>query len=138
RPGGANLLAAPAVSSDQIDRRLLDARAVTGGDLEVSLAWNTLTDLDLAVRDPTGAIINAYQPRSASGGVQDVDANPTLVKMEGSARAESGRSPGPENVRPVPEFMIDLDKKLGVTGLPDFGMMSSDGRAAPRFTRSPV
>lgn len=135
--GGGSVLGAPAVDARQIDERLLHAAAAMGGDLEVSLAWNSLSDLDLEARDPAGELVNAYRPHSSRGGVQDVDANPTLVNEEGRRRIDAGQSPGPENVLPVPELLIDLEQKLG---LPEgyAPLRSYEGKAAPRFTRKPV
>ena len=136
--GGASVLGAPNIDRGQIDQRLLTAAATTGGDVEVSLAWNSLSDLDLQVRDPSGTLVSAAHPRSASGGVQDVDANPTLTTIEGSIRANMGRSPGAENVEPVPEFLIDLDKRIGSDLAGKLAPPGFGGQAAPRFTRTPV
>ena len=137
-PGGG--LGTAAVDSDQIQTRLGSAQATTGGDVEVSLAWNALSDLDLQVQDPSGELINAHHPHSASGGVQDVDANCTLVTEEGARLADSGQNPGPSNVLPLPDFLVDLDEKMGMPGAfdkmpPTTGL---DGKAMPRFTRKPV
>jgi hypothetical protein len=156
RPG-AGLATAPAVDASQIDRRLADAAATTGGELEISLAWNGLTDLDLQVQDPFGKRITAHDRYSASGGVQDVDANPTLVTEAGHQRAEAGLPPGPENVLPLPEALVDLEQQLagseelarllrlsgGGSGLPGEGggLLGSPGhgkKAPSRFTRRPV
>ena len=138
--GAANLVSGPVIDSRQIDQRLLRATANTGGEIEVSLAWNSLTDLDLEVRDPTGEVTWAYNPRSRSGGVQDVDSNPTLLTSEGSSRAHSGQVPGAETILPIPEFLIDLDERLGGRGgLPLLGVMpGSEGKAPSRFTRRPI
>lgn len=55
------------------------------GDIQVTLRWTTVDDLDLAVTDPAGDVV-AYFSRSApSGGQLDVDAN--------AACAESNSSP---------------------------------------------
>lgn len=135
---GDSVLSAPAVPRDQIGQRLLSAGAQMGGDVEVSLAWNTLSDLDIGLRDPSGEMIHASHTRSQTGGVQDVDANPTLLNAAGAQRADAGQPGGAENMLPVPEFLIDMDKKLP----PEFAKLleqsSSDGRAASKFTRRPV
>lgn len=137
-PGGANV--AGGVDAGQISRRLLDAGARVGGDVEISLAWNTLTDLDLEVRDPSGELITAEHRHSANGGEQDVDANPTPLSPEGEMRYMSGQPPGQENVEPVPDILVDLDKRVGLPGgLPDLPGFSGTGEHAPgKFTRSPV
>ncbi len=127
--------AAPVADLRQIDQRLLAASATTGGELEVSLVWNSLSDLDLELREPSGELITAYHRQSASGGVQDVDANPTLVSAEGERRIAAGERPGAENLLPVPEFLVDMDKQVGLPGL----TLPESGEKAPsRFTRTPV
>jgi hypothetical protein len=132
-PAGGGIVGGLAIDPKQIDQRLVQAGASTGGDLEISLAWNSLTDLDLQVRDPSGEVIKASHRQSASGGVQDVDANPTLVTPEGSRRAEAGENPGPENVLPLPEMMVDLGDKLGLKDtIP--GLSSGPSK----FTHTPV
>jgi hypothetical protein len=128
------------VDSSQIDSRLAQAAATTGGDLEISLAWNTLSDLDLQVCDPSGEQIAADHPRSANGGVQDVDANPTLLTPEGESRVMMGQIPGRETILQLPEYLIDLNQKMG---LPDLNLSSggsfSDGvKAPPHWTRQPI
>jgi len=45
------------------------------GDIQVTLRWTTVDDLDLAVTDPSGDIVAYYNPAVASGGQLDVDAN---------------------------------------------------------------
>ncbi len=45
------------------------------GSIEVSLLWNTRADLQLLVRDPSGAAIYDDLPRSASGGILAEDGN---------------------------------------------------------------
>jgi len=45
------------------------------GDVQATLRWNTLNDLDLYVIDPAGNVIFYYQPSSSTGGILDVDAN---------------------------------------------------------------
>jgi hypothetical protein len=137
RPGGAradNLGAA--VSVDQISQRLLGVAATTGGELEISLAWNTLTDLDLEVRDPAGELITARHRQSASGGVQDVDANPTPMLPDGERRMSMGLPPGRENVISDKEIFVELQDRFGPLG--DFGMTGSDSRVPSLYTRTPV
>lgn len=45
------------------------------GDVQVTLRWGSLVDLDLAVTDPSGASIDYANPLSSSGGQLDRDAN---------------------------------------------------------------
>jgi len=63
---------APAPPTD-IDRRLDDAGAARG-ELTISLAWNSESDLDLHVTCPDGGRI-FYGARRACGGVLDIDMN---------------------------------------------------------------
>ena len=139
-PSGFNLTDTPAVGSAQINQRLLDASAKIGGEIEVSLAWNSLTDLDIQVADPQGELITASHALSASGGKQDVDANPTPMTPEGSAIFARGINPGPGSVVELPEFLVDLSDKLGSR---DFmrgieGLSGPEGKAPSLYTRSPV
>lgn len=45
------------------------------GDIQVTLRWSTVDDLDLAVTDPSGDVVAYYNPAIGSGGQLDVDAN---------------------------------------------------------------
>jgi uncharacterized protein YfaP (DUF2135 family) len=45
------------------------------GDVQITLRWNSLNDLDLFVTDPSGKIIFYDQPSVPSGGRLDVDSN---------------------------------------------------------------
>ena len=48
---------------------------VGGGDLQVSLSWNTDTDVDLHLVEPSGEEIYYGHKTSAAGGVLDLDSN---------------------------------------------------------------
>jgi hypothetical protein len=132
--------AAPAVTGGQMTQRLQGAGATMGGDLEVSLAWDGLSDFDLEVQGPTGERVNARHWRGANGGVQDVDANPTLIDSTGQARVDASQIPGADTIQPLPDFLVDMDDKMGlpgeVAGLLAFP--AHDGKAPTRFTRHPV
>ena len=45
------------------------------GDVQVTLRWNSLNDLDLFVTDPAGRVIFYNERRVPSGGALDVDSN---------------------------------------------------------------
>lgn len=45
------------------------------GDVQVTLRWSTIDDLDLAVTDPDGDTATYFNPFVASGGELDADAN---------------------------------------------------------------
>lgn len=45
------------------------------GDIQVTLRWTTVDDLDLAVTDPSGDVVAYFNPSIGSGGQLDVDAN---------------------------------------------------------------
>ncbi|MBA4186793.1 MAG: hypothetical protein C0467_02120 [Planctomycetaceae bacterium] len=64
---------APPPSSEFKDR--LDREKAKSGDVQISLIWFNKNDLDLHCVDPNGAEVYFKQPRSASGGELDVDAN---------------------------------------------------------------
>ncbi len=134
---GAGLFGA--IDDRQITARLASASATTGGAVEVSLAWDTLSDLDLQARDPYGELITASHPHSVSGGAQDVDANPTLLTSEGTALVEAGRPCGAANVLPLPDFMVDMDKTLKMPeGYPDLNSLPNGNKARSRYTRTPI
>jgi hypothetical protein len=48
---------------------------VAGGDIQVSVAWETVADVDLHVVDPSGEEIYYGNRSSSSGGELDIDAN---------------------------------------------------------------
>jgi hypothetical protein len=50
------------------------------GDIQVTLRWATIDDLDLEVVDPSGDTVAYYNSRVASGGQLDVDANADCVE----------------------------------------------------------
>ncbi|MBW4486664.1 MAG: hypothetical protein KME12_02620 [Trichocoleus desertorum ATA4-8-CV12] len=66
----------------------LDEFCVTGGqepelgtgDIQATLRWETVDDLDLAVTDPSGQTVFYRNPRVRSGGQQDVDANADCIE----------------------------------------------------------
>lgn len=55
-------------------RTTMDAIEVAGGDIQVSVTWDTEADVDLHVVDPSGNEIY-FGNRTASGGELDIDAN---------------------------------------------------------------
>jgi hypothetical protein len=139
-PSGSNLLAGPAVSSKQIDQRLTSAAATIGGEVEVSLAWNSWSDLDVQVRAPSGELINAYHPRSSSGGIQDVDANPTLMEPEQLRQTLQRGGAGMDNMDRMIYSLLEQGDDAGMgKSLQQFsGMMGSDGKAPPIFSGKPI
>lgn len=54
------------------------------GDVQVTLIWDSVNDLDLWVTDPAGEIIYYGQKHSASNGELDVDANAGCSQMTAS------------------------------------------------------
>jgi hypothetical protein len=53
----------------------VSAVKAAGGDIQVSVTWNTDADVDLHVVEPGGAEIYYGSPTSGSGGELDIDAN---------------------------------------------------------------
>ena len=62
----------------------IDIVQVGGGDLQISLAWDTVADLDLYVIEPTGTEIY-YGNLTSMCGAQDLDANPACLTTAVSA-----------------------------------------------------
>jgi uncharacterized protein YfaP (DUF2135 family) len=54
------------------------------GDVQVTLLWDSVNDLDLWVTDPAGETIYYQHNKSASNGELDVDANPGCSNMTSS------------------------------------------------------
>jgi len=53
----------------------MHAIRAAGGDVQVSVTWNTAADVDLHVIDPNGEEVYYGGTQSSSGGVLDIDAN---------------------------------------------------------------
>ena len=53
----------------------LNPAQVTSGDVKVSIAWDTPTDVDLWVREPSGETIKWSNTTSGTGGHLDLDSN---------------------------------------------------------------
>jgi len=53
----------------------VSALKAAGGDIQVSVTWNTAADVDLHVVEPGGAEIYYGAPTSGNGGELDIDAN---------------------------------------------------------------
>ncbi|MBN1966206.1 MAG: SH3 domain-containing protein [Anaerolineae bacterium] len=45
------------------------------GEVQVTLVWDTLADMDLSVQEPGGALLYYNAPNSPTGGVLDLDSN---------------------------------------------------------------
>jgi uncharacterized protein YfaP (DUF2135 family) len=75
-PRPATLRTNVAVLADEISHRLREAGA-RSGDVQCSLMWNNLNDLDLHCVDPNGEEIYYQHRESRSGGLLDVDMNAT-------------------------------------------------------------
>ena len=59
------------------------------GDVQITLRWNSLNDLDLIVTDPTGKTIFYNQRSVPSGGMLDVDSNAQCVENVTSTPVEN-------------------------------------------------
>lgn len=76
------------------------------GDIQVTLRWTSVDDLDLAVIDPSGDIVAYFSPSIPSGGQLDVDAN--------AACSEGNTSPienifWPTGEAPQGEYTIEVN-----------------------------
>ena len=65
----------PPIGSNEVDRRLETNNIPIGEEVNISLAWDTLDDLDLYVTDPSGETIFHKHRRSSTGGQLDIDAH---------------------------------------------------------------
>ena len=73
-----DLLYGLSAGSGQGDYALHDVRIlrVATGDVQVSVAWDSPTDVDLRVTDPSGEEVYFGNLQSQSGGFLDLDSNP--------------------------------------------------------------
>ena len=81
----------PSAESKAIDERV-EQRGGKKGQLQFTLAWNTLDDLDLNVTCPGGHISSAQVERGpgiCGDGVKDTDANRNLVENVSSTPVEN-------------------------------------------------
>jgi hypothetical protein len=92
----------------------VDVQTAGTGDVQVSLSWNTASDVDLHVIDPTGAEVWYGNQSVASGGKLDVDSNAGCSidnRNNENATWASGTPPhGTYTVR------VDYFANCGVTG----------------------
>lgn len=73
---GVYTIAANGYDSASLGRYDLTVTTALGtGDLQITLSWNSIDDLDLVVMDPEGNLVSFETPQIASGGQLDVDAN---------------------------------------------------------------
>jgi len=63
------------LTSNEINARVVPLIVGTG-DVQVSVRWDTASDVDLYVTEPDGTIISFGNRQSASGGALDLDSNP--------------------------------------------------------------
>ncbi len=138
-PTGGSLTGGQAVGSGEIQQRLTGASAKMGGDVEVSLAWNSLSDLDLQVLDPSGELITAHNPHGKSGR-QDVDANPTLMSPDEIETAY--RTHGAQGETMDALFYSAIEQGAGSSVGDSLRQLSelggSDGMAPPVFSKKPI
>ncbi|GAB4480147.1 MAG: hypothetical protein OHK0031_01070 [Anaerolineales bacterium] len=78
------------------------------GDVQLTLTWNSVNDLDLWVTDPQGTLIYYNNRSSSSGGELDVDANPGCQNLTAQPVENiywpSGKAPSGEYVVSVNYF----------------------------------
>ena len=60
----------------------MHAIQVIGGDIQVSVTWNTIADVDLHVVSPNGEEVYYGSTRSSTGGTLDLDANAACTTSE--------------------------------------------------------
>ncbi|MGD1904658.1 MAG: hypothetical protein ACFB0C_01540 [Leptolyngbyaceae cyanobacterium] len=80
------------------------------GDVQVTLRWDTIDDLDLFVTDPAGDTVSYQEPFIPSGGQLDVDANAACLGALSRTPVENifwptGQSPSGDFVVSVNIFL---------------------------------
>lgn len=93
--------AAAAKANAKAEKRAETNHAIQGA-IEVSLIWDGLNDLDLAVEAPGGTRIDANQ-RTGAGGRLDLDFNYTPMDTMGSMRYKAGLTVDEVHIIPIDE-----------------------------------
>jgi uncharacterized protein YfaP (DUF2135 family) len=106
---------------------------VGSGDIQVSASWDTRTDVDLNVTDPSGNTVSYSADSVASGGKLDLDSNPGCaidnVNQE-NITWPSGRAPRGQYI-----VRINLWSRCSVTGnIPWTVTVKVAGQATRTFT----
>ena len=84
---------------------LLDGVEVAEGEVKVSLSWDTPTDVDLHVMEPSGEEIYYGHKTSATGGQLDLDSNPGC-NIDG---INNENVYWPEGASPSGEFIVSAE-----------------------------
>ena len=74
------------------------------GDVQISLFWNNVNDLDLHVQSPSGEVISYRKRRSRDGGELDVDMN-----VFGETRSPIENVYWPPGGAPAGEYVVAVD-----------------------------
>lgn len=109
----------------------ISAIRAAGGDIQVSVTWDTPADVDLHVVEPGGAEIYYGAPSSASGGVLDIDANAACatsdLTQENIGWQAGTAPPGSYIVRvdywdacgaTVTDYVVTISLRPGVPSIP--------------------
>lgn len=80
-PAAAPRSEAPPPPPDDDDQRRVAQAGGKQGRLQVTLGWDDVNDVDLAVQCPGGEIVSFRQRRACAGGELDVDANWNIFAM---------------------------------------------------------
>jgi len=78
---------------------------VGSGDVQVSLSWDTPTDVDLHVVDPSGDEVYYGNTTSVSGGVLDLDSNPAC----NLDNKNNENITWPTNAAPIGTYIVRVD-----------------------------
>jgi hypothetical protein len=121
----------------------VSAIQAAGGDIQVSVTWNSDADVDLHVVEPGGTEIYYGNPTSASGGELDIDANAACavsgLTQENIGWAAGSAQPGTYTVRvdywdacgaASTDFIVTISLRPGVPsvpGLPGSGVQIYEG-----------
>ena len=97
-------------------RFIAEGERVGEGDVKVSVSWNSATDVDLHVTEPTGETIYYGHPGSSSGGQLDLDSNPNC-RIDG---IQNENIVWPEDMAPNGEYTVKVkmynDCEIGRAG----------------------
>lgn len=95
-----------AITDSYIAERVKNAGGSVSGKLRVSLAWNSYTDLDLHLKDPTTSIWTCFNDKSTKYAKLDVDAN--VGNLVGNLVDNPVENITFENEVPLGEYVIKI------------------------------
>ena len=126
---------AVANASGVVGPTVTSTKTVVGsaGGVQVGVTWDTRTDVDLHVQEPSGNEVYYGATTSSTGGQLDVDSNPAC-SIDGKNNENIRWSPTAPNGTYI--VRVDYWSACSVTGATTFAVVVNNGGQISRFTGS--